>query len=165
MKASSSKVWNTDSPAMNSQTSTSTSMTLLDDEVNVEFEIMLDNMNLSEDKREPLTNLPMMKKREMLAMNNKTQGQSKHTHDSPSDYIETLSNPDLSFTRKLQSMESLRIALTSNNLVWVQEFGNNGLEHVLQVLNECFEDRHERHKIHLESIKCLKAIMNNKVGV
>ena len=165
MKSSSSTVWHMDSPVSKSQTSTGLSKTLSDDEVNMEFEKMLDNMNLSDDKREPLTGLPMIKKREMLAMNNKTQGKSKQTHDSPSDYIHMLSNPDLSLDRKLQSMESLRVALTSNNLVWVQEFGNNGLEQVLQVLNGCFEDKHGCHKLHLESIKCLKAIMNNKVGL
>jgi len=165
MKASPSTIWHMDSPVMNSQTSTCLSKTLSEDEVNMEFEIMLDNMNLSDDKREPLTGLPMMKKREMLAMNNKTQGNSKQTHDSPSDYIQMLSNPELSLDRKLQSMESLRVALTSNNLVWVQEFGNNGLEQLLQVLNVCFEDKYGCHKLHLESIKCLKAIMNNKLGL
>ena len=41
-------------------------------EISSEFEKMLENMNLTEEKKEPLRKLPMMKKREMLTMNSKT---------------------------------------------------------------------------------------------
>ena len=41
-------------------------------EISSEFEKMLENMNLTEEKKEPLRKLPMNKKREMLTMNSKT---------------------------------------------------------------------------------------------
>ena len=41
-------------------------------EICSEFEKMLENMNLTEEKKEPLRMIPMNKKREMLTMNSKT---------------------------------------------------------------------------------------------
>ena len=41
-------------------------------EIGVEFERILENMNLTEEKKEPLRRIPLNKKREMLTMNNKT---------------------------------------------------------------------------------------------
>ena len=41
-------------------------------EISVEFEKMLENMNLTEEKKEPLRRIPLNKKREMLTMNSKT---------------------------------------------------------------------------------------------
>ena len=45
---------------------------LSDVELDKEFERMLDNMNLTDQKKEPLRRLPLIKKREMLTMNCKT---------------------------------------------------------------------------------------------
>ena len=45
---------------------------LSDVELDKEFERMLDNMNLTDQKKEPLRRLPLIKKREMLTMNSKT---------------------------------------------------------------------------------------------
>merc|ERR1719500_1447635 len=92
-----------------------------------EFERMLENMNLTEEKKEPLRMLPISKKREMLTMNSKT--------------------------------------VANNSLEWVQDFGNKGLKQVLSVLNECFRNDSKWDKVQHECIKCLKAIMNNKVGL
>jgi len=128
-----------------------------------EFEKMLENMNLTEEKKEPLRMIPMNKKREMLTMNNKTVARNRF--DSPADYIQFLSNPELSLFKKSGCIESLRVALTNNSLEWVQEFGNKGLEQVLEALNECFRSKSQCDKVHHECIKCLKAIMNNKVGL
>ena len=101
-----------------------------------EFEKMLENMNLTEEKKEPLRMLPINKKRDMLTMNSKSMARTKF--DSPADYIQFLSNPELSLSKKLHCIESLRVALTNNSLEWVQDFGNKGLKQVLNVLNECF---------------------------
>merc|ERR1719430_1013511 len=98
-------------------------------------------MNLTEEKKEPLRRIPLNKKREMLTMNNKT------------------------LAKKFSCIESLRVALTNNTLEWVQEFGNKGLEQVLEDLHEGFRNNSQHEKIHHECIKCLKAIMNNKVGL
>merc|ERR1719153_1325123 len=128
-----------------------------------EFERMLENMNLTEEKKEPLRMLPIGKKREMLTMNSKTVARNRF--DSPADYIQYLSNPELSLQKKYSCIESLRVALTNNSLEWVQDFGNKGLKQVLSVLNECFRNDSKWDKVQHECIKCLKAIMNNKVGL
>ncbi len=107
-----------------------------DSEVMAEFERMLENMNLSEEKKAPLNMLPMSKKREMLSMNSRNMARSQF--NSPSDYIQYLSNPDLSLQKKYSCIESLRVALTNNSLEWIQEFGTKGLKQVLSLLNECF---------------------------
>jgi len=134
-----------------------------EEEIGVEFERMLENMNLTEEKKEPLRRIPLNKKREMLTMNNKTVARNRF--DSPADYIQFLSNPEMTLAKKFSCIESLRVALTNNTLEWVQEFGNKGLEQVLEVLHECFRNNSQHEKIHHECIKCLKAIMNNKVGL
>merc|ERR1719445_565236 len=131
-----------------------------------EFERMLENMNLTEEKKEPLRMLPISKKRDMLTMNSKTVARNRF--DSPADYIQYLSNPDLSLQKKFSCIESLRVALTNNSLEWVKEFGSKGLKQVLSLLNECFRQNLSDGKwerMQLECIKCLKAIMNNKVGL
>ena len=107
-----------------------------DHEVVNEFEKMLENMNLSEEKKQPLVNLPLSKKREMLSMNSKNTARTKLS--AASDYIQYLSNPELSLQKKYSCIESLRVALTNNNREWVQEFGTKGLKQVLSLLNECF---------------------------
>ena len=131
-------------------------------ELDKEFEKMLDNMNLSDLKKEPLRRLGPHKKREMLTMHNKTNTRAsvsiKHglsglllsyiTYerlemlqqnrvDSPGDYIYHLSRQNVSIIKKLNCIESLRVALTSNSLEWVQEFGNKGLKLLLGVIKEC----------------------------
>jgi len=134
-----------------------------DQDIMEEFEKMLENMNLTEEKKEPLRMLPINKKRDMLTMNSKSVARTKF--DSPADYIQFLSNPELSSSKKLHCIESLRVALTNNSLEWVQDFGNKGLKQVLNVLNECFRNDSKWDRVQLECIKCLKAIMNNKVGL
>jgi phenylalanyl-tRNA synthetase alpha subunit len=89
-----------------------------------EFEKMLKNMNLSEEKKEPLRMLPISKNRDMLNMNNKTVARNKF--DSP----QTISG-----TSPIQRCLLLR---NNNSLEWVQDFGNKELKQVLSVLNECF---------------------------
>ena len=48
-----------------------------DRDITEEFEKMLENMNLSEEKKEPLRMLPISKKRDMLTMNSKTVARNK----------------------------------------------------------------------------------------
>ena len=91
---------------------------------------------LSEDKKQPLVALPMSKKREMLTMSSKSMARTQF--HSPADYIQYLSNSELSLQKKYSCIESLRVALTNNSLDWVQEFGTKGLKQVLSLLNECF---------------------------
>ncbi|XP_067125156.1 protein diaphanous isoform X2 [Centruroides vittatus] len=140
---------------------------LADEEINALFEKMLDDLNLSEEKKEPLRKKSIKIKKDMLLMQTreKVSKYGKSRWDSPADYINYLSNWDVSLVKLFQCMESLRIALTNNPVSWVQEFGSNGLERVLLLLNSCYGKDNKFDKIQHECIKCLKAIMNNTVGL
>ncbi len=89
-----------------------------------------------QEKKAPLLHLPLSKKREMLSMHSRNQARTQF--HSPADYIQYLSNPDLSLHKKLSCVVGLRVALSNNSLEWVQEFGTKGLKQVLSLLNECF---------------------------
>nr|CAH0100887.1 unnamed protein product [Daphnia galeata] len=137
-----------------------------EDEVNTAFEKMLDDMNLSEEKKEPLRLQPNFRKKEMLAMHMKgTVQKHRNRFDTPQDYIVYLGNPDLSVHKIYTCMESLRIALTNNPLTWVHDFVCEGLNQVLTILNECYRRDARWDKVQHECIRCLKAISNNKVGL
>lgn len=98
-----------------------------------------DDMNLTEEKKEPLRSLPLEKKKSMLKMHYKgSLHETKNKFDKPDDYINYLSTPDLSVSKRYACIESLRVALTNNPLSWVQDFGTKGLQQVLVNLNECF---------------------------
>jgi len=76
------------------------------------------------------------KKKEMLKMNDRQLvGKNVQT---PEEFIKYLGRSDLSMTKILQCMESLRVALTSNKLDWVHQFGARGLDQILHILKECF---------------------------
>lgn len=143
---------------------------LTETEINEKFEMMLDDMNLSEEKKEPLRQKDMSAKKDMLSIqfNKGNFATSANRFESPDGYVHYLSNPDLSAGKLLQCLTSLRIALTNNPVSWVQEFLTKGLKRILQIIEDCLkkksrEGKHE--KIQLECIRCLKAITNNKVGL
>ncbi|KAF4519233.1 hypothetical protein B566_EDAN009794 [Ephemera danica] len=118
------------------------------------YEKMLDDMNLSEEKKQPLRSQPMDNKKKMLVMHYKGTPQGvQRKFDKPQDYINYLSHPDLSIAKVTMCIESLRIALTNNPLSWVQEFGPQGLNN----------GRYDR--VQYESLRCIKAIMNNTGGL
>lgn len=135
--------------------------------LNEKFEEMLNDMNLSEEKKEPLRLQPTMNKKMMLI--NHYKGSSAQDNCSkfskPADYIQYLSTPDLSVNKLYGCIESLRIALTNNPLSWIQEFGTQGLKQVLSILNECYRNDNRYDRIQSECIRCLKAIMNNTDGI
>ncbi|XP_046743898.1 protein diaphanous isoform X2 [Diprion similis] len=134
--------------------------------MNDKFEEMLNDMNLTEEKKTPLRQQPDMNKRKMLVMHCKGSIQeSRSKFDKPADYIQYLAQPELSVNKIYNCIESLRIALTNNPLSWVQEFGTKGLRQVLATLNECYRNDNRYERIQYECIRCLKAIMNNTVGI
>ncbi|XP_059482585.1 protein diaphanous isoform X2 [Neocloeon triangulifer] len=137
-----------------------------DDGVNDHFEKMLDNLNLTEEKKQPLRNQPMMNKRQMLKMQYKgTTLKSDEKFHSASDYIEYLQHPDLSVAKLHSCVQSLRIALTNKTLNFVQEFGNNGLKALLNQLKTCNTREGKMERVQYECLRCLKAIMNNTFGL
>lgn len=66
------------------------------------------------------------------------EGNKNKICDKPTEYIQYLSQPDLSANKTYNCVVSLRIALTNHPLSWVNEFGTEGLRQVLSVLNECY---------------------------
>lgn len=68
---------------------------------------------------------------------------NRNRFDTPQDYINYLGNLDLSAQKIFACMESLRVALTNNSLTWVHDFVIQGLNQVLNILNECYMRRYE----------------------
>lgn len=137
---------------------------LPDEQIDFQFENMLDDMNLSEELKEPLRKRTMHEKKKLL--NTYMKGSTaKSRLDSPADYINYLSNSDISTDKLFRCMESLRIALTNNTVSWVQEFGSRGLDKLLSILNSCYGRNSKYERIQHECIKCLRALMNNTVGL
>lgn len=97
-------------------------------------------MNLNEDKKQPLRSYPQENKKKMLIMQYKGANQIKESKfDTPQQYISYLENyskaDTLNPAKIYNCVESLRIALTSNTLSWVHEFGIKGLQMVLNILD------------------------------
>jgi len=144
---------------------------MTENEIAVKFEEILNEMNLTEEKKKPLRIMSIDMKKNMLEMHWKSeqvnQSRSKFVH--PADYINYLinSNETSNYSKLCSCMESLRIALTNNPVSWVQDFGdNNGLNAIVMILNKCYStNNHHRFKLQHECIKCLKPFMNNTAGL
>lgn len=142
---------------------------LTDDDINRQFESMLDDMNLTEEKKNPLKNSRMDLKKNMLSSHYKQKyAQNRSRFVSPNDYVLFLQScSDINNDKLYKCIESLRIELTNKPVSWVKEFGQNqGLACILTILNYCYESPNARQRIKLqhECIKCLKALMNNAAG-
>ncbi|XP_073989603.1 diaphanous related formin 1 isoform X2 [Rhodnius prolixus] len=129
--------------------------------INSRLEDLLNDMNLSEEKKEPLRSLPIRSKQKMLINHYK----DRNNLERPEDFIRLLSMPDISSNKLLDCVSTLRVALTNNPVSWVQDFGSEGLKAVLRTLNRCYasNDGHFD-RIQFESLRCIKAIMNNSAG-
>lgn len=84
--------------------------------------------------------------------------------EKPQDYIDYLRDKDHSPIKIYGCLESLRVALTSNPLSWMKEFGEDGINEILTQLQNSKQNRHHD-KIEFECIRCLKAIVNNTWGL
>ncbi|XP_036281172.1 protein diaphanous homolog 1 isoform X3 [Pipistrellus kuhlii] len=143
-----------------------------DEQVLILFEQMLVDMNLNEEKQQPLREKDIIIKREMVSqyMHTSQAGMSqKESSRSPMMYIQELRSGlrDMSL---LSCLESLRVSLNNNPVSWVQTFGAEGLASLLDILKRLHDEKEEtagsydsrnKHEI----IRCLKAFMNNKFGI
>ncbi|KAK5638990.1 hypothetical protein RI129_013285 [Pyrocoelia pectoralis] len=141
-------------------------------EIDKKFEELLNDMNLNEDKKQPLRLYPQENKKQMLIMQYKGANQFKESKfDTPQHYItylENYSRPDtLNASKIFNCVESLRIALTNNTLSWVHEFGSKGLQTVFSILELAIksnkDDKYE--KIQAECLKCILKYNNNTEGL
>ncbi|XP_075902918.1 protein diaphanous homolog 1 isoform X2 [Nelusetta ayraudi] len=142
-----------------------------DDYVLELFEQMLVDMNLNEEKQQPLREKDIMIKREMVSQylhTSKTGQNQKESSKSAMVYIQEL-KADYRDNHLLSCLESLRVSLSNNPVSWVQNFGDEGLALLLGLLKRLQEDREEYPTVGVkcqhEIIRCLKAFMNNKCGL
>lgn len=86
-------------------------------------------------------------------------------YEKPMDYINYLQEGDQHSPAKIyQCLENLRVALTSNPISWIKDFGEDGIDVIVSLLQTCRQQR-GYDKIEYECIRCLKAIMNNTWGL
>nr|AOV18876.1 diaphanous-related formin 2 [Peregriana peregra] len=136
-----------------------------DKEVDKRFEQLLDDMNLTEEKKAPLRSKDGEFRRKMLQMHVRGVTKSKGGElDTPQAFIHSLMDPDLKGGKRLQVLEALRVSLTSKPVSWVKEFGEKGLNAILRNLTYCCDNTSERRSTY-ECVRCLKAFMNNKFGL
>ncbi|KAM7389753.1 hypothetical protein PAMP_023711 [Pampus punctatissimus] len=135
------------------------------------FERMLVDMNLNEEKQQPLREKDIMIKREMVSQylhTSKTGQNQKESSRSALMYIQELKS-DYRDAPLLSCLESLRVSLNNNPVSWVQNFGGEGLALLLNLLRRLQEEKDEYPmmgvKCQHEIIRCLKAFMNNKYGL
>ncbi|XP_072256771.1 protein diaphanous homolog 1 [Pyxicephalus adspersus] len=142
----------------------------LNDETVLElFEQMLNDMNLNEEKQQPLRNKDMMIKREMVSQylhTSKAGMNKKESTRSAQMYIQELKS-GIGDANLLACLESLRVSLNNNPVSWVQNFGAEGLSCLLEILKRLQEDQSgpRDFKSEHEIIRCLKAFMNNNFGI
>lgn len=139
---------------------------LSDADVNREFESMLDDMNLTDEKREPLRNRTLMEKREMLChFKGNAAFKRSSRYDTPEEYVGCL-DTDRSPDKLFRDIESLRIALTNNPVSWLKDFLECGVDKLLKILQRCKPHRDARYmRVEHEVIRCLRALMNNTPGL
>ncbi|XP_057644547.1 protein diaphanous homolog 1 [Chionomys nivalis] len=143
-----------------------------DEQILVFFEKMLVDMNLNEEKQQPLREKDIVIKREMVSqyLHASSAGMNqKESSRSAMMYIQELRS-GLRDMHLLSCLESLRVSLNNNPVSWVQTFGAEGLASLLDILKRLHDEKEEisgnydsrnQHEI----IRCLKAFMNNKFGI
>jgi len=151
---------------------------LSEHEILMLLEKFMDDMNLAEEKKEPIRSKDLALKRAMVVQwLNKTTIKKGEQAKTPQQFYLDLQNllrkDDLSrgedkSKEMLNVLSSLKVSLTSNPLSWVQNFGREGLDILLRILNDCYD--HERNgevenRMKHEIIRCLKAFMNNRYGI
>uniref|UniRef100_A0A8C7L1T1 Diaphanous related formin 1 n=1 Tax=Oncorhynchus kisutch TaxID=8019 RepID=A0A8C7L1T1_ONCKI len=135
------------------------------------FEQMLVDMNLNDEKQRPLRAKDISIKREMVSqyLHTSKAGQSqKECSRSAMMYIQEL-RMEPRDTQLLGCLESLRVSLNNNPVSWVQNFGDEGLALLLNIMRKIQEEKDEYPnmgvKCQHEIVRCLKAFMNNKYGL
>ncbi|ESO00975.1 hypothetical protein HELRODRAFT_192510 [Helobdella robusta] len=114
---------------------------LSEHDVQLKFEQMLDDMNLSDEKKAPLRLKTTEQKRAMLAMHFKGSMLSHSKVDTVDEFIYEMNRNDLRGGARYGIISSLRVALTNNPVSQSEKRST------------------------LECIKCLSAYSNNKYGL
>ncbi|KAM8894432.1 protein diaphanous homolog 3-like isoform 2-T2 [Spinachia spinachia] len=184
--------WSTSSSSTSHQFEELSSKITSEKEILALFEKMMEDMNLSEEKKTPLREKDLNTKREMVIRYiftaSKT-GSLRSSHQiSPQEFLGEL-NSGVMDERLFACLDSLRVSLTSNPVSWVQSFGHEGLGLLLDVLERLLSKKHlesscctsesdrssflscvhRQEKLDKKNqhkvVQCIKAIMNNKYGL
>ncbi|OQV13857.1 Protein diaphanous [Hypsibius exemplaris] len=136
-------------------------------QLNEEFEIMLDDRNLDANKKAPLMSVSDNQKRQMLLMHYRDKAQRNTKFVTPEDFRNYLKQTDPASEKTLKCLESLKVCLTSNTVSWIQSFGREGVDVVFRILGVAVSDGGSKYgaKIQIESLRCLNSIMNTKFGM
>ncbi|XP_039185765.1 protein diaphanous homolog 3 isoform X3 [Crotalus tigris] len=144
---------------------------LSDQEILALFEKMMEDMNLNEDRKVPLREKDLRIKKEMVLQYTSAalrQGSLKSRRQIfPQEFIDELKSGTMD-EKLVSCLESLRVSLTSNPVSWVENFGQEGLGLLLDILEKLVESKQQDKllkKIQHKIIQCLKAFMNNKYGL
>uniref|UniRef100_A0A671XV40 Diaphanous-related formin 3 n=1 Tax=Sparus aurata TaxID=8175 RepID=A0A671XV40_SPAAU len=127
------------------------------------FEKMMEDMNLSEEKKTPLREKDLNTKREMVLQYiftaSKT-GSLRSSHQiSPQEFLGELKSGVMD-ERLFACLDSLRVSLTSNPVRYSTRLGLT-TPHYSFIHRQERIDKKNQHKV----VQCLKAIMNNKYGL
>ncbi|XP_074838956.1 protein diaphanous homolog 3 [Carettochelys insculpta] len=144
---------------------------LSEQEILALFEKMMEDMNLNEDRKTPLREKDFSTKKEMvmqyISTASKTGSLKSSRQITPQEFLMELKS-GATDERLVTCLESLRVSLTSNPVSWVENFGQEGLGLLLDVLETLVETKPQgrvvkrsQHKV----VQCLKAFMNNKYGL
>lgn len=132
-----------------------------EEKINELFESMLEDMNITGDKRAPLLDKPLKFKIEMLASSKYGANQ---TSGSPAHYCKELGNAKLLSEKEIfKTLESLRVALLNGRVSWVKEF-NNKENDGLNLLLEFLAPTQNRTTTYL-SLRCVRALGNCGYGL
>ncbi|KAL8189851.1 UNVERIFIED_CONTAM: hypothetical protein K2H54_015017 [Gekko kuhli] len=144
---------------------------LSDREILALFEKMMEDMNLNEDRKTPLREKDFNTKKEMVMQYVSTASKAGSLKSSkqisPQDFIFELKS-GAADERLVGLLESLRVSLTSNPVSWVENFGDEGLGLLLDILERLVEAKQQDNilkKVQHKIVQCMKAFMNNKYGL
>ncbi|XP_063228086.1 protein diaphanous-like isoform X2 [Bacillus rossius redtenbacheri] len=143
---------------------------LSEEEKEMKFENMLDEMNLPQEKKEMLRAQPKDNKEKLLLQFMASSSGSADRHKdkaltTPADYIYHLSAPAPDLEWLTSVVRSLRVALASNTLTWVHGFGSAGLERVVSILLRYDGDDGAHGDVQKECLLCLSKFMNNTLSL
>jgi hypothetical protein len=138
-----------------------------DEEIDIMLELMMEDVNITEEKKKVIRKLPSDRKLMMLVQNlgeRYRQGPQEVLHEIKE--IQTLRNAP-----SIDILNHLVVSLRSRPIQWISEFiKNNGLIVLLDNLNELqvigrFFGLIRHDEFEELYIKCLKSFMNNKIGL
>ncbi|VDP88055.1 unnamed protein product [Echinostoma caproni] len=139
---------------------------LSNDEIERRFQMMLEDMNLSQDQTTSLRNKPLEVKRQLLItyQANRASSSKKSVLE---DCVKKLQSPQHYTPKHLSSMlDTLRVNLSSGGVSWVQDFNNppnEGLNRLLRFLALTLTGYYP--DLGLNCLRCIRALGNCGYGL